>query len=62
MSDKKDYSDMVIELGIEKFKFQFNEIEISAETFIKEAGFEETVYCNIFLCILKKCLVVAIND
>lgn len=46
MSEKKDYSDMVAELGTEEFKSRFNEIKKSAEAFIKEAGFEKTVYCN----------------
>ena len=37
---------MIKKIGIEEFKSRFNEIKTSAEAFIKEAGFEETVYCN----------------
>ena len=46
MPDQKDYLDLINKFGLEEFKSRFNEIMNSAEAFIKNAGFENTVYCN----------------
>ena len=46
MPERNDYSDLINKFGIEEFKSRFEQIEKSAEEFIKESGFEETVYCN----------------
>ena len=46
MSERNDYSDLIKTFGIEEFKSRFEQIEKSAEDFIKESGFEKTVYCN----------------
>lgn len=46
MSEKNDYTDLINKFGIEEFKSRFEQLEKSAEEFIKESGFEKTVYCN----------------
>ena len=46
MDERNDYSDLINKFGIEEFKSRFEQIKKSAEDFIKESGFEKTVYCS----------------
>lgn len=46
MPERNDYSDLIKKFGVEEFKSRFEQIEKSAEEFIKESGFEETVFCS----------------
>lgn len=46
MSKRGNYSDLIKKYGVEEFRSRFQEIKRSAEDFIKESGFEQTVYCN----------------
>lgn len=40
------YVDMINEIGKDKFKARLKELKKSADEFIKEAGYSETVRCN----------------
>lgn len=46
MPEKIDYSNLLKKFGLEEFKSRFNDIKNSADAFIKQAGFENNVYCN----------------
>lgn len=46
MSEKNNYIDLMEKIGVNEFRSRFEELKNSAEEFIRESGFEETVFCS----------------
>lgn len=46
MENKQDYSDLINNLHPEEYKTRFEQLKSTAETFILQSKFQETVYCN----------------
>ena len=44
--EMENYRELIDEVGVDKFRERFEELQKTAMEFIEMAGFSETAYCN----------------